>query len=167
MLRVTRCERARAAARPAVAAFALAAFALIGFAPAGCASHVPYEISEADKAKYLAFAQIPPKAPGNAPQIFGITDCTLYKAVTEDERIVDWRVVLSSDWGEHSYPKWMTACAREALRYDGKYVHVLFCAQAIGAGGGCAGGGGSYRSRDGEHHWEVSQDQQSWYPLPE
>jgi len=158
---VRRCERARAAARRVLAALVLA-----GFAPAGCTRPVPYEITAADKAKYTAFAQIPAKTAGGAPQIFGISDCTLYEAVTKDERIVDWRVVLSSDWGRRSYPKWMTACARQALRYDGKYVHVLFCAQAIGAGGGCAGGGGSYRSRDGEHHWEISQDQQSWDPLP-
>jgi hypothetical protein len=129
-------------------------------------THVPYTLSDTDKARFVDVARIPPREPGAAPQIFGIEHCTLYKAVTKDGEIVDWRVVLSSDWGQTSYPKWMTVCTREALRYDGAYVHVLFCAQPIGAGGGCAGGGGSYRSRDGEHRWEISQDQKSWEPLP-
>ncbi len=97
---------------------------------AACAPHVPYALSDEDKARF-----------------------------------VDWRVVLSVDWGETTYPKWMTGCMREALRYDGAYVHVPFCARAIGAGGGC-NIGGNYRSRDGEHHWEISQDQESWQPLP-
>jgi len=132
---------------------------------AACAPHVPYALSDEDKARFVAFARIPPAKSDAAPQIFGIEDCTLFKAVTKDGEIVDWRVVLSADWGETTYPKWMTGCMREALRYDGSYVHVLFCARAIGAGGGC-NIGGNYRSRDGEHHWEISQDQESWQPLP-
>ncbi len=145
---------------------AAAAGLLAALVAAGCAKPIPYEISAADKAKYAAFARIAPKTAGGAPQIFAISGCTLYKAVTKDERIVDWRVVLSSDRGQRSSPKGMTACSREALLYDGTYVRVLFCAQPMGAGGGCAGGGGYYRSRDGEHHWEVSQNRESWEPLP-
>jgi hypothetical protein len=131
----------------------------------GCAHHVPYELSDADKRRFVAVARIPPAHSAGAPQIFGIDDCTLYKATTDHQDITGWRITLRSDWGG-SYMKWMTVCTRESLHYDGKYVQVFFCAQAIGAGGGCADGG-SYRSRDGEHNWETPVNSVSgWGPLP-
>ena len=75
--------------------------------------------------------------------ILGLNDCILYKARTAHEDIVGWDVVLASDWGMHSYPKWMTGCVSQHVTYNGRYVVASFCAQALGAGGGCAGGDGT------------------------
>ncbi len=132
---------------------------------AGCARHAPYALSNADKQRFAAVARVPAAASGSAELIFGVHDCTLYKAVTQHQDIVDWRVVLRSDWGG-GYMKFMTSCTAQDVSYDGKFVRVYLCAQAIGAGGGCADGG-NYRSRDGEHHWEVSRNPGHWHPLPQ
>lgn len=76
-----------------------------------------------------------------------------------------WDVVLASDWGMHSYPKWMTACSSQHVAYNGKYIVASFCAQALGAGGGCAGGDGTYRSRTGDPtSWQI-QDGNHWLSL--
>jgi hypothetical protein len=89
-----------------------------------------------------------------------------YKAQTAHDDIVGWSVVLASDWGESSYPKWATVCTSQHVRYNGKYVVVDFCAQAIGAGGRCAGGGGTYRSRTGDAQgWQIQADK-DWITLP-
>lgn len=58
-----------------------------------------------------------------------------------------------------------TACIAQTIKYAGGYVIVHFCAQAFGAGGGCADGG-DYRSRDGEHHWQFTGMTGNWDPLP-
>jgi hypothetical protein len=98
--------------------------------------------------------------------IFGLNDCIVYKAQTAHDDIVGWSVVLASDWGQSSYPKWATVCTSEHIRYNGKYVVVDFCAQAIGAGGGCAGGGGAYRSHTGNvQGWQIRADK-GWITLP-
>lgn len=48
----------------------------------------------------------------------------------------------------------------------GKYIIVSFCAQAIGAGGGCAGGDGTYRSRTSDAQgWQI-EGYKGWIPLP-
>ena len=104
--------------------------------------------------------------PGHDPMIFGLDDCVLYKAKTADADIAGWTVVLASDWGQESYPKWATVCASQRVRYDGKYVIASFCAQAIGAGGGCAGGDGTYRSRTGDPQGWQMQSATGWYKLP-
>jgi len=96
--------------------------------------------------------------------ILGLDDCTLYKAQTDHQDITGWRITLRSDWGG-SYPKFFTACTAQSVKYAGGYVIVHFCAQAFGAGGGCADGG-DYRSRDGEHKWQFSGTTGNWYPLP-
>ena len=89
--------------------------------------------------------------------IFALDDCVLYKAQISGERIAGWTVVLASDWGQSSYPKWLTGCTLQTVRYDGKYIVASFCAQAIGAGGGCAGGDGTYRSRTGDTRgWQIA-----------
>ena len=108
--------------------------------------------------------RVPAKDPSAAPAIFGVADCTVFKAKTGGARIIGWETVLRSDWGA-SYPKFLTACTQQQIRYDGTRVRVFLCAQAIGAGGGCADGG-NYRSTDGEHHWEISRSGAGWEPLP-
>jgi hypothetical protein len=130
---------------------------------AGCAPRPPYELSDRDKQRFVDVARVE-RGAGNAPMIFGLSDCTVYKAVTKDQQIVDWRVILRSDWGQQSYPKFMTACVDEHLKYSAPYVLVDMCARAIGAGGGC-NGGGTYRSRDGER-WQIQGNSLRWYPLP-
>jgi hypothetical protein len=98
--------------------------------------------------------------------IFGLNDCVVYKATTAHQDITGWNVVLASDWGQSSYPKWATVCTSEHIKYDGKYVVVDFCAQAIGAGGGCAGGDGTYRSRKGDAEgWQI-EGNKGWFALP-
>jgi len=131
----------------------------------GCAPHVPYVLSDADKARFADnVLRVPVK--GRDPMIFGLNDCILYKAQTAHEDIVGWTVVLASDWGQSSYPKWATACTSQHMKYDGKYIVVDFCAQAFGAGGGCAGGDGTYRSRTGDAQgWQI-QSGNGWMPLP-
>jgi predicted small lipoprotein YifL len=139
------------------------AAASILVAIAGCGARTPYQMSDQDKQRFVDVARVA-RGGGNAPLIFGISDCTVYKAVTKDQQIVDWRVILRSDWGQQSYPKFMTACVDEHLKYSAPYVLVDMCARAIGAGGGC-NGGGTYRSRDGER-WQIQGNSLRWYPLP-
>jgi hypothetical protein len=129
-------------------------------------THAPYELSDDDKRRFIAVARVPAAASGGAPLIFGVHDCTLYKAVTEHQDIVKMaRVVLRSDWGG-GYMKFMTSCTGQDVSYDGKFVRVFLCAQAFGAGGGCADGG-NYRSHDGEHHWEISRVPATGNRLPQ
>lgn len=131
----------------------------------GCAPHVPFALSNSDQARFQDdLLRVPVR--GHDPMIFGLNDCIAYKAQTAHQDIVGWTVVLASDWGQSSYPKWMTSCTSEHIRDDGTYIIVDFCAQAIGAGGGCAGGDGTYRSRTGDAQgWQI-RGGNGWYALP-
>jgi hypothetical protein len=130
-----------------------------------CAPHVPFALSSDDQARFGDRVLRVPVA-GHDPMIFGLNDCVVYKATTAHQDITGWNVVLASDWGQSSYPKWATVCTSEHIKYDGKYVVVDFCAQAIGAGGGCAGGDGTYRSRKGDAEgWQI-EGNKGWFALP-
>jgi hypothetical protein len=132
---------------------------------ASCAPHVPFALSKDDQARFQDRV-LRVAVPGRDPMIFGLNDCIAYKAKTAHGDIVGWSVVLASDWGQSSYPKWATACTSQHIRYDGRYVVVDFCAQAFGAGGGCAGGGGTYRSRTGDARgWQIRSGG-GWAALP-
>jgi hypothetical protein len=137
----------------------------VGAIVAGCAPHVAFALSKEDQARFQdGVLRVPVR--GHDPMIFGLNNCIVYKAQTAHDDILGWSVVLASDWGQSSYPKWATVCTSEHIRYNGKYVVVDFCAQAIGAGGGCAGGGGTYRSRTGEAQgWQI-QTENGWIRLP-
>jgi hypothetical protein len=130
-----------------------------------CASRVPFALSKDDQTRFQGrVLRVPVR--GHDPMIFGLNDCIAYKAQTAHDDIVGWAVVLASDWGQSSYPKWATVCTSQHIRYTGKYLVVDFCAQALGAGGGCAGGGGTYRSRTGDAQgWQIQTDQ-GWMTLP-
>ena len=129
-----------------------------------CARRVPFALSAADASRFGNVLRV--AVPGHDPMIFGLNSCTLYKAKTAHDEIVGWTVVLASDWGQSSYPKWATACTAQHVRYDGKYVIADFCAQAFGAGGGCAGGDGTYRSRTGDAQgWQIRSGK-GWVTLP-
>ena len=131
---------------------------------AACAPHKPFELTGADQKRFgERVLRVAASAEGT-PAIFGVSDCTVFKARTAHDDIVGWDVVLRSDWGA-SYPKFMTTCTRQSIRYDGRYVRVFLCAQAMGAGGGCANGG-NYRRADPGHRWEASSDGLHWRPLP-
>jgi len=148
--------------RRAIRAVALAFAFLLG--AAACAPHVPYALSQQDAVRFGHVLRV--NVPNHDPMIFGLNDCVLYKARTAREDIIGWDVVLASDWGMSSYPKWMTGCTDQHVRYDGKYVVASFCAQALGAGGGCAGGDGTYRSRTGDAQgWEIATIK-GWERLP-
>src|SRR5580692_1424027 len=137
----------------------------VGAIVAGCAPHVAFALSKEDQARFQdGLLRVPVR--GHDPMIFGLNNCIVYKAQTAHDDILGWSVVLASDWGQSSYPKWATVCTSEHVRYNGKYIVVDFCAQAIGAGGGCAGGGGTYRSRTGEAQgWQI-QTGNGWIKLP-
>jgi hypothetical protein len=137
----------------------------VGAIAAGCAPHVAFALSKDDQARFQdGVLRVPVQRHGQ--MIFGLNNCIVYKAKTAHDDIVGWSVVLASDWGQSSYPKWATVCTSEHIRYNGKYVVVDFCAQAIGAGGGCAGGGGTYRSHTGEAQgWQIQADK-GWITLP-
>jgi hypothetical protein len=131
---------------------------------AGCGPHVPYQLSQGDADRFKGnLLRI--DVPGRDPKIFGINDCIVYRAQIEHQDIVGWTVVLASDWGG-SYPKWYTACTRSSIAYDGKFINVFLCAQAIGAGGGCADGG-DYRSRTGNVQGWQFDGTGAWETLPD
>jgi len=136
----------------------LLAAALLG----GCARHPAYQISDLNKRQFGKILRVPPAVAGRDPLIFGLTDCTLYKATIEHQDIVDWGIVLRADWGG-AFSRYMTTCKAEDVRYDGTYVRVTLCAEALGRRGGCANGG-DYRSRDGENNWEIATGR-TWIPL--
>jgi len=130
-----------------------------------CGPHVPFALSKDDQARFGGTVlRVPVR--GHDPLIFGLNDCIVYKAQTTHDDVVGWTVVLASDWGQSSYPKWMTACTSQHIAYKKGYVVVDFCAQALGAGGGCAGGDGTYRSRTGDPQgWQI-RGYHGWSTLP-
>jgi hypothetical protein len=150
----------------ALSRFATLVVAGVGFCAVavGCGSKPPpYQLSDKDQQRFVDVVRVS-RGASAAPLIFGLSDCTVYKAVTQDSQIASWRVVLRSDWGQSSYPKFLTGCVDEHMKYAGGFVVIDMCARAIGAGGGC-NGGGLYRSRDGER-WQIQSDGGAWAPLP-
>jgi len=131
---------------------------------AACASRQPFELSGDDQKRFGDRVLRVSAAAKGEPAIFGVSDCTVFQARTAHDEIIGWDVVLRSDWGA-SYPKFMTSCTRQSIRYDGRYVRVFLCAQALGAGGGCVNGG-NYRRADPRRRWEISPDGLHWRPLP-
>jgi hypothetical protein len=129
----------------------------------GCGAHKPFVVSDADQ-KRFADGMITVPIPGHDPLIEGLDDCVVWKAQTAHQDIVGWKAALGADWGG-SYPKFMTVCKSESIEYKDRRVLVSFCAQAIGAGGGCANGG-DYWSATGERPWRVSYDGKHWMSLP-
>ncbi|MGC1380815.1 MAG: hypothetical protein WA814_07300 [Candidatus Baltobacteraceae bacterium] len=135
--------------------------ALVAALIAGC-GHKPYEISKSDRDRFAA-GMIDVSFPGKPPLIEGLDDCTVWKARYTGDRITGWKPALGADWGA-TYPKFMTACMDESIRYRDKRVIVWLCARAIGAGGGCTNGG-HYWSYTGERPWRISSDGVQWADL--
>jgi hypothetical protein len=84
---------------------------------AACSPHVAFALSKKDQARFAdRVFRVP--VPGHDPMIFGLNDCIAYKAKTAHTDIVGWSVVLASDWGQHSYPKWLTSCTSQHIKYE-------------------------------------------------
>lgn len=71
--------------------------------------------------------------------------CELYTAPTGTD---DWEKA-ALDYGQGQYPRFLTGCTTTDYWVEGEWLIVKTCAQAIGAGGGCARAG-TFRSRDGK-----------------
>jgi hypothetical protein len=114
-----------------------------------CAHRAPYALSAAD-AKRFGTNVVRMTVAGRAePVILGLDGCEVQRAQIAHGEIVGWKTILGADG---SYPRFLTVCTHQSISYDGKYVWTFLCAQAIGAGGGCANGG-NYRSADSVR-WE-------------
>lgn len=100
---------------------------------------------------------------GGNPVVLGLgPGCRLYRATLAQGVIIGWQRVdgvdgvnvLGSDCGNR-------------LTFDLKdgYVRFQFCSTAVGAGGGCGGGSGDYRSSNGLD-WESRIDEKTgWQPV--
>jgi hypothetical protein len=91
------------------------------------------------------------------PILLGVSACKLYRAKLEQGVVTEWIKIpkLSSFYPTGS------ACESQSIKYDGKYVMYSYCAMAIGAGGGCAGGAGTFRSINGRE-WEELDGKNKW-----
>ena len=85
------------------------------------------------------------------PAMVGASACNLYRAKVERGVVTEWIKIPKLS---RFYPTG-SSCTSQSIKFDGKYVMYSYCAIAIGAGGGCAGGYGTYRSMDGKE-WEES-----------
>jgi hypothetical protein len=102
---------------------------------------------------YVRFA-----APGHGPQVaLGLRDCNLYRAKIEQDVVTEW---IQEKTLSTFYPLW-SACSRESLKQDGQFIKLSFCKTPLGAGGGCAGGGGDFRSLNGTD-WQVLEANSKW-----
>jgi hypothetical protein len=87
----------------------------------------------------------------------GLKGCNLYRAKLEQGVVTEW---VQDDTLSTFYPLW-SACSRESLKQDGQYIKLSFCKTPFGAGGGCAGGGGDFRSANGID-WQVLETNNKW-----
>ena len=91
--------------------------------------------------------------------LVGMLGCKVYRAQPEQGVVTEWRRV-----NEVNDLNFLAAgCDRHEIRFDGTHVHVNYCTQAIGAGGGCGGGAGTYRSVNGIDWERKAKD--AWTPV--
>ena len=91
------------------------------------------------------------------PVLLGLKSCQLYSAKQERGIVTDW---IEENVLDTFYP-WWSACSQESLKQDGLYIRLTFCKTPIGAGGGCAGGGGAFRSINGVD-WQKLDFKDKW-----
>lgn len=84
------------------------------------------------------------------PVLLGLKDCNVYRAKLKQGVVTEW---TPENTLAVFYPMW-SACSRESLKQDRQYISLSFCKTPIGAGGGCAGGGGDFRSINGKD-WQL------------
>lgn len=132
---------------------------------AACADDIEkLKLSEAEKVRmlqlqnpfgenYVRFA-----VSGQEQQVaLGLKECNLYRAKLELGLVTEW---IQENTLATFYPLW-SACSRESLKRDGEYIRLSFCKTPMGAGGGCAGGGGDFRSLNGTN-WQVLESNSKW-----
>ncbi len=94
--------------------------ALCGFvvllATGGCGHRTPYELSSQDKQRFVDVVRID-RGPAKAPLIFGMNDCTVYRADTDNEQISGWRVVCVRIGGRRPIPNFSRAASTKACSY--------------------------------------------------
>ena len=91
------------------------------------------------------------------PVLLGLQQCKVYRAKQELGVVTEWVRETALDT---FYPLW-SACSQEGLRQDGQYILLSFCKTPLSAGGGCAGGGGSFRSLNGKD-WQLKGVNEKW-----
>ena len=102
---------------------------------------------------YVRFA-----VPGEDQQVLlGLKQCNVYRAKLKLGVVTEW---VPENTLSVFYPMW-SACSRESLKHDGQYVRLSFCKTPIGAGGGCGGGGGDFRSINGKD-WQFLGANSKW-----
>jgi len=92
------------------------------------------------------------------PTAFLLQDCKLYLLAVTAEAVKKERVL------EPDFYLGFTTCTRQEIKLEGEYLKVFLSQQAVGAGGGNAGGG-NYRSKNGRD-WEKQKDG-TWRPVTE
>lgn len=92
-----------------------------------------------------------------SPVLLGMNECNIYQAKLERGVVTEW--IKISELGS-SYP-FGSVCERQSIKYDGKYALFSYCKTALGAGGGCGGGAGNFRSINGRE-WEVLDGKNKW-----
>lgn len=100
---------------------------------------------------------------GGKPVVLGLgPGCRLYRATLAQEVIIGWQRVD----GVEGVNVFGSSCDR--LRFDvtDGFVHFQFCSTAVGAGGGCGGGSGDYRSPNGLDWERRVDDKTGWQPVP-
>ena len=102
---------------------------------------------------YVKFA-----SPGEEQQVLlGLKDCNVYRAKLKLGVVTEW---VPDNTLSVFYPMW-SACSKESLKHDGQYISLSFCKTPIGAGGGCAAGGGDFRSTNGKD-WQSLSANGKW-----
>ena len=91
------------------------------------------------------------------PVILGLKACQLYRARLEKGLVTEW----VEDNALNTFYPWWSACSRESLKQEGPYIRLSFCKTPLGAGGGCAGGGGEFRSINGVE-WQKLEGNAKW-----
>jgi hypothetical protein len=132
---------------------------------AACADDIEkLKLSEVEKVRILQLqnpfgeSYVRLAVSGQEQQVaLGLKSCNLYRAKLEQGVVTEW---VQDNTLSTFYPLW-SACSRESLKQDGQYIKVSFCKTPLGAGGGCAGGGGDFRSTNGID-WQALETNNKW-----
>ena len=135
------------------------------FLLAACADDIEkLKLSEAEEARIQQLQNpfgenhVRVTVPGEEQQVLlGLKECKVYRAKIKQGMVTQW---TQDNTLSVFYPMW-SACSKESLKHDGQYINLSFCKTPIGAGGGCAGGGGDFRSINGKD-WQLLGTNGKW-----
>lgn len=99
-------------------------------------------------------------AASGADVLIGLKRCRAYRAALEHSVVTEW-LRIEEVTGRNLLAG--GGCNSQNITFDGKHVYLDYCATAIGAGGGCGGGAGEYRSANGRD-WE-RKSKGVWVPV--